>query len=68
MASSYTPNINLEKPGYGEKRNEWDQVVNANMDKIDAAFGEVGSNNLDGGNSASVYLPSQKIDGGSSSS
>lgn len=37
MASTYTPNLNLEKPGHGDKRGTWDTVVNANMDILDAA-------------------------------
>jgi len=37
MASTFTPNLNLEKPGHGERVNEWDEVMNANFDAIDAA-------------------------------
>ena len=42
MASTYTPNLNLEKPSHGEKAGVWDSVVNANMDKIDVAVGGTG--------------------------
>jgi hypothetical protein len=37
MPSTYTPNLNLEKPAHGEHVNDWDEVVNANLDAIDAA-------------------------------
>ena len=35
MASSFTPNINLEKPGIGEQDNEWGTTLNNNFDTID---------------------------------
>jgi hypothetical protein len=37
MASTYTPNLNLEKPAHGDHADDWDQVLNANLDAIDAA-------------------------------
>ena len=37
MASTYTPNLNLEKPGHGDYVGDWDEVVNATFDTIDAA-------------------------------
>jgi hypothetical protein len=37
MPSTYTPNLNLEKPAHGEHVNDWDEVVNTNLDAIDAA-------------------------------
>ena len=37
MASTFTTNLNLEKPGHGERVNDWDAVLNANFDAIDAA-------------------------------
>jgi len=37
MASTYTPNLNLEKPAHGDHAGDWDQVLNANFDAIDAA-------------------------------
>jgi hypothetical protein len=37
MPSTYTPNLNLEKPAHGEHANDWDAVVNANFDALDAA-------------------------------
>ena len=38
MASTYTTRLNLEKPGNTDYVDTWDQVVNANMDLIDAAM------------------------------
>lgn len=37
MASTYTPNLNLEKPAHGDHADDWDEVLNANFDAIDAA-------------------------------
>ena len=37
MPSTYTPNLNLEKPAHGERVGNWDAVVNANLDALDAA-------------------------------
>ncbi len=37
MASTYTPNLNLEKPAHGDRVGNWDQVLNANFDALDAA-------------------------------
>lgn len=37
MASTYTPNLALEKPAHGDHADDWDQVLNANFDAIDAA-------------------------------
>jgi len=37
MPSTFTPNLNLEKPGHGEHVNDWDEVLNANFDALDAA-------------------------------
>jgi len=38
MASTFTPNLNLEKPGHGDRVNDWDEAVNSNFDAIDAAI------------------------------
>jgi hypothetical protein len=38
MASTFTPNLNLEKPGHGDRVNDWDEAVNGNFDAIDAAI------------------------------
>jgi len=37
MASTFTPNLNLEKPAHGDRVGDWDAVLNANFDAIDAA-------------------------------
>ena len=37
MPSTYTPNLNLEKPAHGEHVNDWNTVLNANLDAIDTA-------------------------------
>jgi len=37
MPSTFTPNLNLEKPAHGERVNDWDEAINANFDAIDAA-------------------------------
>ena len=41
MASTFTPNLNLEKPAHGERVNDWDAALNANFDAIDAAIRRV---------------------------
>jgi len=41
MPSTMTPNLSLEKPAHGERANDWDAVLNANFDAIDAAMGRV---------------------------
>jgi len=38
MSSTYTPKLNLEKPANNDHVDVWDEVVNANMDAIDAAM------------------------------
>lgn len=39
MASTFTPNKNLEKPGYNDYIDDWNTPVNADWDIIDKAFG-----------------------------
>ena len=41
MASTFTPRFNLEMPANNDYVDTWDQVVNANMNKIDAALATV---------------------------
>jgi len=41
MPSTFTPNLNLEKPAHGERVDDWDAVLNANFDAIDAAVWRV---------------------------
>ena len=38
MASTFTPKLGLEKPANNDCIDTWDQVVNANMDRLDAAL------------------------------
>lgn len=49
MASSYTPNKTLEKPGNGDYVDTWNIPVNSDMDVIDAAFGGVTNLNATAG-------------------
>ena len=37
MASTYTPNLNLEKPGPGDHVGAWDEVLHTNFALVDAA-------------------------------
>ena len=37
MPSTFTPNLNLEKPAHGERAGDWDAVLNSNFDALDAA-------------------------------
>jgi hypothetical protein len=41
MASTFTPRFNLEKPANNDYVDTWDRIVNANMDKLDAALATV---------------------------
>lgn len=50
MASSWTPNKYLEKPGNGDYVNTWNIPVNGDMTNIDAAFGGVTNLNATAGN------------------
>lgn len=49
MASSFTTNKNLEKPGNGDYVDTWNVPVNGDMDVIDQAFGGVTSLNATSG-------------------
>jgi hypothetical protein len=49
MASSYTTNKTLEKPGNGDYVDTWNVPVNADMDVIDQAFGGTTSLNATSG-------------------
>jgi hypothetical protein len=49
MASSYTTNKTLEKPGNGDYVDTWNVPVNTDMDVIDQAFGGVTSLNATSG-------------------
>lgn len=44
MPSTFTPNLNIEKPADGEQSGLWGQTVNSNMTKVDSAFPTFASN------------------------
>ena len=48
MASSYTANIGIEKPGSGEQAGTWGTTTNTNFDIIDRAINGVGAITLSG--------------------
>ena len=45
MASTYTSNVGIEKPGSGEQAGTWGTTTNSNFDIIDQALHGPGSNN-----------------------
>ena len=49
MASTFTPNKDLEKPGNGDYVDTWNVPVNSDLDVIDQAFGGVTSLNATSG-------------------
>ena len=48
MASTYTDNNGIEKPGSGEQSGTWGDTTNTNFDIIDRAINGVGSISLSG--------------------
>jgi hypothetical protein len=48
MASSYTANNGIEKPGVGEQEGAWGGTLNTNFDIIDRVLSGVGSISLSG--------------------
>lgn len=48
MASTYTPNLGIEKPGSGDQSGTWGGTVNDNSDIIDRAINGIGSISLSG--------------------
>ena len=48
MASTYTSNSGVEKPGIGDQSGEWGTTVNTNMDILDRAINGVGVITLSG--------------------
>lgn len=49
MTSTFTSNLNIEKPGTGDQQNTWGTTVNSNMDLVDKAFGSNNSKSVAGG-------------------
>jgi len=49
VASTYTSNLAVEKPGSGDYSGTWDTPVNADFDVFDRAFGTIQSIDLSGG-------------------
>ena len=49
MASTYTPNLSVEKPGSGDYVGTWDTPVNADFQIFDQAIGAIQSIDLAGG-------------------
>ena len=43
MASTYTVNTGIEKPGTGEQSGTWGTTTNTNFDIVDRAINGVGS-------------------------
>jgi hypothetical protein len=48
MASSYTGNSGIEKPGDGDQSGSWGDTINTNMDIIDRSINGVGAITLSG--------------------
>ena len=48
MASTYTLNSGIEKPGIGDQSGEWGTTINTNMDILDRATNGVGAITLSG--------------------
>ena len=60
MASSYTSNINLEKPAPGDQSNEWGTTLNNNFDTIDTKLAIKDEDDMSS-NSASHLSTQQSI-------
>src|SRR5262252_9338045 len=54
MPSTFTPFLNLEKPGLGDLTNTWGNNVNANFDKIDTG--------VKANNTAAAPIPGMQTD------
>ena len=50
MASTFSPNIQLEEPGRGDQVGVWDTPVNANMSVIDLTIGGIATQALNNSN------------------
>ncbi len=64
MASSYTANIGIEKPGSGEQAGTWGTTTNANFDIIDRAINGVLSLSLSGTTTTLTTTDGTLSDGG----
>lgn len=62
MVSTFTPNIDLEKPGRGDQVGVWDTPVNSNMSVIDTILGGISSIAL---NNTPVVLAAGQYQSGS---
>ena len=60
MASSYTTNINLEKPAPGEQSGDWGATLNSNFDTIDTKLAIKDEDNM-ASDSASHLATQQSI-------
>ena len=63
MASTYTSNSGIQKPGSGEQAGAWGATVNTNFDIIDRATGGVGSITLAGTTHTLTTTDGQLSDG-----
>ena len=63
MASTYTSNSGIQKPGSGEQAGAWGATVNANFDIIDRVTGGVGSITLSGTTHTLTTTDGQLSDG-----
>ena len=64
MASSYTANTGIEKPGSGEQAGTWGTTTNTNFDIIDRAINGVGGITLSGTTHALTTTDGSLSDGG----
>jgi hypothetical protein len=64
MASSYTANIGIEKPGSGEQAGTWGATTNSNFDIIDRAINGVLSLSLSGTTTTLTTTDGTLSDGG----
>ena len=64
MASSYTANIGIEKPGSGEQAGTWGTTTNSNFDIIDRAINGVLSLSLSGTTTTLTTTDGTLSDGG----
>ena len=64
MASSYTANLGIEKPGSGEQAGTWGTITNTNFDIIDRAINGVLSLSLSGTTTTLATTDGALSDGG----